>query len=163
MAEDRRIRKSRGGGQVGPLDLARTAHLERQLSGDVFRRVRKRRDRLERNRIASETRLEGLLLDLDRAAPADHSTAELRADVAHVTIVALETAHWKIDEAYDVTKALFSHNPDIGAIFCANDMMAFGAMKYLSHVCSLAAEFLSYSYLQRYSRRNTRIPFGLRH
>ena len=48
-----------------------------------------------------------------------------------VTIVASETAHWKIDEAYDVTSRLFQSNPDIGAIFCANDMMALGAVQYL--------------------------------
>lgn len=49
----------------------------------------------------------------------------------NITIVASETAHWKIDEAYDVTTRLFQANPDIGAIFCANDMMALGAVQYL--------------------------------
>ena len=50
----------------------------------------------------------------------------------NVTVVAMETAHWKIDEAYAVTKALFARTPDIGALFCANDMMAIGAIKYLT-------------------------------
>ena len=49
----------------------------------------------------------------------------------NITIVASETAHWKIDEAHDVTMRLFQANPDIGAIFCANDMMALGAVQYL--------------------------------
>jgi ribose transport system substrate-binding protein len=49
----------------------------------------------------------------------------------HITVVATETAHWKIDEGYQVTKALFTRHPSIGAIFCANDMMAFGALNYL--------------------------------
>jgi ribose transport system substrate-binding protein len=49
----------------------------------------------------------------------------------NITIVASETAHWKIDEAHDVTARLFQLNPDIGAIFCANDMMALGAVQYL--------------------------------
>ena len=52
----------------------------------------------------------------------------------NITIVASETAHWKIDEAYDVTKRLFQVNPDIGAIFCANDMMALGAVQYLDEM-----------------------------
>jgi ribose transport system substrate-binding protein len=49
----------------------------------------------------------------------------------NVTLVASETANWKIDEGYDVTKALFAAEPEIGAIFCANDMMALGAIQYL--------------------------------
>ncbi|MCB1820695.1 MAG: sugar ABC transporter substrate-binding protein [Candidatus Competibacteraceae bacterium] len=48
-----------------------------------------------------------------------------------ITVVASETAHWKIDEAYQVAKKLFGAHPDIGALFCANDMMALGALKYL--------------------------------
>jgi len=46
-------------------------------------------------------------------------------------IVAEETANWKIDEAYVVTERMFKQHPRIGALFCSNDMMAIGAMKYL--------------------------------
>ena len=49
----------------------------------------------------------------------------------NITIVAMETAHWKIDEGYEVTKDIFLNYPDLGAIFCANDMMALGAINYL--------------------------------
>ena len=49
----------------------------------------------------------------------------------NITIVASESAHWKIDEAHDVTMRQFELNPTIGAIFCANDMMALGAIQYL--------------------------------
>jgi len=49
-----------------------------------------------------------------------------------LTVVATETAHWKIDEAYAVTKRLMLAHPDIGVIFCANDMMALGALQYLA-------------------------------
>lgn len=48
-----------------------------------------------------------------------------------IHVVASETANWKIDEGYQVTEKLFSAYPDIGVIFCANDMMALGALKYL--------------------------------
>lgn len=41
------------------------------------------------------------------------------------------TANWKIDEAYEVTKQLLGVNPEIKAIFCANDMMALGSIQYL--------------------------------
>jgi ribose transport system substrate-binding protein len=46
-------------------------------------------------------------------------------------IVAQESANWKIDEAYGVTRALFKAHPGIGVLFCANDMMAIGAVKFL--------------------------------
>lgn len=49
----------------------------------------------------------------------------------NITIAASKTANWKIDEAHDVTSQLFQKTPDIGVIFCANDMMALGAIQYL--------------------------------
>ncbi|MFO7683296.1 MAG: sugar ABC transporter substrate-binding protein [Chloroflexota bacterium] len=53
------------------------------------------------------------------------------AENPNITVVAQETANWKIDEGYDTTRDLFIQYPDIGAIFAANDMMALGAIKYL--------------------------------
>lgn len=49
----------------------------------------------------------------------------------NIQLVASQTAHWKIDEAMNVTTELFSKYPGIGAIFCANDMMALGSIEYL--------------------------------
>ncbi len=49
----------------------------------------------------------------------------------HIKLVALETANWKIDEAYNVSKVLFAKHPDVKLLFAANDMMAMGASKYL--------------------------------
>ena len=48
-----------------------------------------------------------------------------------VQLVAMETANWKIDEAYETVQRLFKSHPKIGLLFCANDMMAIGANKYL--------------------------------
>jgi ribose transport system substrate-binding protein len=63
----------------------------------------------------------------------DRKNGALRAfaENPNITVVAVETAHWKIDEGYDVSRALFDRYPDIGLIFCANDMMALGAIQYL--------------------------------
>ncbi len=63
----------------------------------------------------------------------DRKNGALRAfgENGNVEVVAMETAHWKIDEAYDVTAQLFEQHPDIGALFCANDMMALGTLRYL--------------------------------
>ncbi|MDD2919171.1 substrate-binding domain-containing protein [Rhodoferax sp.] len=49
-----------------------------------------------------------------------------------VKLVASESANWKIDEAYTVTKSIFAKHPNIGLIFAANDMMALGVLKYLA-------------------------------
>jgi ribose transport system substrate-binding protein len=49
----------------------------------------------------------------------------------NISVVASESAHWKIDEAHDVVAHMFEANPDIGAVFCANDMMALGVIQYL--------------------------------
>lgn len=54
------------------------------------------------------------------------------AENPNINIVATETANWKIDEAYEVAGHLFDEFPDIGAVFAANDMMALGAIQYLS-------------------------------
>ena len=48
-----------------------------------------------------------------------------------IKLVASETANWKIDEGYSVTKALFAKHPEVRLLFAANDMMAIGAIKYL--------------------------------
>jgi ribose transport system substrate-binding protein len=63
----------------------------------------------------------------------DRKNGALRAFRENMNIVAIvtESAHWKIDEAYQVTQAQLTANPDISVIFCANDMMALGALEYL--------------------------------
>ena len=69
----------------------------------------------------------------------DAENAELRRQGAvrafsenpNIEVIASESANWKIDEAHDLVKSLFGANPDIGLIFCANDMMALGAVQYL--------------------------------
>lgn len=48
-----------------------------------------------------------------------------------IQVVAKESANWKIDEAYDLSNQLFKQYPDVRLVFCANDMMAIGVMKYL--------------------------------
>lgn len=50
---------------------------------------------------------------------------------SNIKVVASESANWKIDEAYAVTKTMFANHPDIKLLFAANDMMAIGAVKYL--------------------------------
>ncbi len=65
----------------------------------------------------------------DRKAGAERAFSENPM----ISLVASETAHWKIDEARDVTSKLFEQHPSIGAIFAANDMMALGALAFLEN------------------------------
>lgn len=53
------------------------------------------------------------------------------AENPNLTVVASQTAHWKVDEAYEVIRGIFTNSPNVGAVFCANDMMAIGVLKYL--------------------------------
>lgn len=48
-----------------------------------------------------------------------------------VVVVASDSAHWKIDEAYEVVQKAFAAHPDLRLIVCANDMMALGAIRFL--------------------------------
>jgi len=52
----------------------------------------------------------------------------------NITVTAVETANWKIDEAFKITSRIIKKNPKIGAIFCANDMMALGASEYVHSI-----------------------------
>jgi ribose transport system substrate-binding protein len=66
----------------------------------------------------------------------------------HVRLVAMETANWKIDEGYDVTRQVFSVHPGIGLLFCANDMMALGALKYLQEAGRQDVKVAAYDALE---------------
>lgn len=68
----------------------------------------------------------------------DRKNGALRAfkENPNIKVVAVETANWKIDEAYTVTANLYKRFPNVGAFFCANDMMALGTAQYLGEVTS---------------------------
>ncbi len=66
----------------------------------------------------------------------------------HIQLVATETANWKIDEGYAVARDLFSTHPDISLLFCANDMMALGALKFLQESGRQAVKVASYDALE---------------
>ncbi|KFE58429.1 sugar ABC transporter substrate-binding protein [Hyalangium minutum] len=64
-----------------------------------------------------------------------------------IRIVAMETANWKIDEGYEVSRKLFMAHPDITLVFCANDMMALGALKYLKEAGKQGVKVAAYDAL----------------
>lgn len=59
------------------------------------------------------------------------------AEAAGVEVVASQSANWKIDESYETAKTIMAAHPDVSLIFCANDMMALGAVKYLKEAGAL--------------------------
>lgn len=46
-------------------------------------------------------------------------------------LVQAGAANWRADEAYELAQRLFKSHPKIGAVYCANDLMAIGVIKYL--------------------------------
>lgn len=74
--------------------------------------------------------LEGIR-SADNAQQRAHGANRALLENKRIKVVASETANWKIDEAYEVTKAMFAKHPNIKLLFAANDMMAIGAIKYL--------------------------------
>lgn len=70
------------------------------------------------------------------------------ADVKGITLVASESANWKIDEGYAVTKKIFQTKPQVKLLFAANDMMALGALKYLHDSKRTAVKVAGYDALE---------------
>ncbi len=46
-----------------------------------------------------------------------------------IEVVASQTAHWKTEEALNVFSDILMAHPDLDGVFCANDMMALGAIQ----------------------------------
>lgn len=50
-------------------------------------------------------------------------------ELGGLEVVASQPADWEQEQGYTVTQNILQANPDIAGIFCANDMMALGAVK----------------------------------
>ena len=49
-----------------------------------------------------------------------------------IKIVASQSANWEINLAHDAAKEIFKKHPNVRLLFAANDMMALGALQYLT-------------------------------
>jgi ribose transport system substrate-binding protein len=101
------------------------------------------------DKIASPTQaaiLEGIR-SADNARQRMEGATRALAENKNIKVVASETANWKIDEAYNVTKTIFTKNPDIQLLFAANDMMAMGAVKYLQESGNTKVRVVGYDAL----------------
>ncbi len=63
----------------------------------------------------------------------DRKNGALKAfgENSNIEIVMMESANWKIDEAYNITTKMLEEYPEVKGIFAANDMMALGALQSL--------------------------------
>lgn len=77
--------------------------------------------------------LEGIR-SADNANQRMNGAKQAFAENSNIQLVASESANWKIDEGYDVTKQIIANHPDIKLIFAANDMMAFGVLKVIQEI-----------------------------
>ncbi|MGH2340936.1 substrate-binding domain-containing protein [Segnochrobactraceae bacterium EtOH-i3] len=55
-------------------------------------------------------------------------------EIPGLELVVHESANWKIDEGYNVTAQMMRDHPDLALIYCANDMMALGAIRRLAEL-----------------------------
>ena len=51
------------------------------------------------------------------------------AEYPDIEVVASQSANWETEEALNVMTNILQANPDLNGVFCANDMMAFGAVQ----------------------------------
>jgi len=71
--------------------------------------------------------------DPSSRAGQDRERGVLRAfaEIEGIEVVATELAYWKIDDAYQATARIFARHPKTRAVFCTNDLMALGTIRYL--------------------------------
>lgn len=74
--------------------------------------------------------IEGIL-SAENAQQRARGAAQAFGENRAIKVVARESANWKIDEAHEVAKRIFAAHPEVNLIFCANDMMALGTLRYL--------------------------------
>jgi ribose transport system substrate-binding protein len=84
----------------------------------------------------------------DNATQRKHGAERAFKENGKLHIVAMETANWKIDEAYGVAKSMFKIHPNIAVVFCANDMMAIGVIKYLQESGKTAVRVAGFDALE---------------
>ena len=70
------------------------------------------------------------------------------AENPHISVVASESANWKVDEGRAVARGIFEAHPGVRLLFCANDMMAIGALEYLKEAGREEVRVASYDALE---------------
>ncbi len=66
---------------------------------------------------------------VDNAEARKRGFEKAMAEYPGIEIVQSQSAHWKQEEALDVMQDILQAHPDLDGLFCANDMMALGAIQ----------------------------------
>jgi ribose transport system substrate-binding protein len=78
-----------------------------------------------------------------------HGALRALAENPLIRVVAQESANWKVDEGRTVARSLLERYPGVQILFCANDMMAIGAMKYLESAGRAEVRVVGYDALEQ--------------
>ncbi|MCC5466136.1 sugar ABC transporter substrate-binding protein [Pelosinus baikalensis] len=71
---------------------------------------------------------------VDNAEGRKNGAKKAFAEYKDIQIVASQSANWKTEEGLNVMTNILQANPDLNGVFCANDMMAFGAIQAIDGV-----------------------------
>ena len=66
---------------------------------------------------------------VDNAEGRKNGAKKAFAEYKDIQVVASQSANWKTEEGLNVMTNILQANPDLNGVFCANDMMAFGAIQ----------------------------------
>jgi ribose transport system substrate-binding protein len=97
--------------------------------------------------VATEAAILEGIRSADNAQQRTRGALRALSENKHVHVVATETANWKVDEAYAVSKTMFAKHPNIKLLFAANDVMAVGAIKYLQESGRKSVKVVGYDAL----------------
>jgi len=71
---------------------------------------------------------------VDNAEGRKNGAQKAFAEFKDIQVVASQSANWKTEEGLNVMTNILQANPDLNGVFCANDMMAFGAIQAIDAV-----------------------------
>jgi ribose transport system substrate-binding protein len=80
---------------------------------------------------------------VDNAEARKRGFEEAMAQYPGIEIVQSQTARWKQEEALDVMQDILQNHPDLDGLFCANDMMALGAIQAIEDAGKTGALFVA--------------------
>ncbi|WP_208948372.1 substrate-binding domain-containing protein [Segnochrobactrum spirostomi] len=65
---------------------------------------------------------------------AERKAGALKAfgEAPNIRVVAVQSGNWRIEEGYAAARTILREHPHVKLIFCANDMMALGVVRYLA-------------------------------
>lgn len=70
---------------------------------------------------------------VDNAEGRKNGANDAFAEYSGIEVVASQSANWETEQALDVMTNILQSNPDLNGVFCANDMMAFGAIQAIEN------------------------------